>query len=79
MHLDHLNVFERHQYGPTPFELLDGHGRRLQLPFLEYINSTTPDGLRKWTQNLVTTNNTNVWKVGDIINHNGCGYMEITL
>ena len=37
-YLDQINVFERHQDGPSPFGLLDGHGSRLQLPFLEYIN-----------------------------------------
>ena len=33
-YLDQRNVFERRQYGPTPFGLLDGHGSRLQLPLL---------------------------------------------
>ena len=41
-YLDQLNVFEQRQYGPTPSVLLDGHGSIIQLPFLEYINSTTP-------------------------------------
>ena len=46
-YVDQINVFERGQDGPTSFRLLDDHGSRIQLPFLEYINSTTPDGLRK--------------------------------
>ena len=38
-YLDQLILFERRQDGPTPFGLLDGHVSRLQLPFLEYINT----------------------------------------
>ena len=61
-YLDHLNVFERRQDGPTPFGLLDGHGSRLQLPLLEYINSTTPDEQRKWIFTLGTPNAIDVGK-----------------
>ena len=43
-YLDHLNFFERRQDWPTPFGLLDGHGSRLQLLFLEYINYSTLPG-----------------------------------
>ena len=64
-YLDQINVFERRQYGPTPFGLLDGHGDRLQLTFLEYINSTTPYEQRKWRLTLRTPNTTDVWQVGD--------------
>ena len=66
-YLDQLNVFERRQDGPTPFGLLDGHGSRLQLPFLEYINSSTPDEQRKWMFTLGTPNATDV--VGRWIRH----------
>ena len=34
-YLDQLNFFQRRKYGPSPFRLLDGHGSRLHLPFLE--------------------------------------------
>ena len=47
-YLYQINVFERRQYGPTPFGLLDGHGSRLQLLFLEYINSLSHDEQRQW-------------------------------
>ena len=43
-YLDQLNVFEWRKDVLTPFGLLEIHVSRLQLPFLEYINSTTPDG-----------------------------------
>ena len=77
--MDQINVFEWCQYGPTPFGLLDSHGSKLQLPLLEYINYTTPDGLRKWIQTLGTTNDTNVWQVGDSSNQNGCWKMAMTV
>ena len=57
-YLVQLNFFERRQDVPTSFGLLYDHGSRLQLPFLEYINSTTPDGLIKWIQTLGTPNAT---------------------
>ena len=63
----------------TPFELLDGHGSRLLLPFLKFINSTTPDGIIKWIQTLGTPNATNVWLVGDISNKNGFWNMAMTV
>ena len=59
-YLYQLNVFKRHQDGPNLFGLLDGHGIRLQLPLLEYINSTTPDEQRKWVFTLETPNTTDV-------------------
>ena len=70
-YLDQLNVLEQRQDGSTPFGLLDGHVSRLHLPLLEYINSTTPDGLRKWIFTLRTHNATDIWKLGDISNQNG--------
>jgi len=36
--LDFLGVFDR-SGGCMPFFLLDGHGSRIQLPFLEYVNN----------------------------------------
>ena len=59
-YLDQLNVFEKHQDGPTPFGLLDGHGSRPQLLFLEYNNSKTPDGIINWIQTLRNLNVANV-------------------
>ena len=74
-----LNVFEQRQDGPTPFGLLDIRGSRLQLSFLEYINSTTPDRLIKCIQTLRTPNATYVWKIGDSCHQNGCWKMEMTV
>ena len=70
-YLDQLNVFQQRQYGPTPLGLLDGHGSRLQLPFLEYTNSSTPDEQRKWKFTLGTPNATYVWHAEDSCNQNG--------
>ena len=78
-YLDQLNFFERHQDGPTPFGLLDVHGSRLQLPFLEYINNTTPDGLIKWIQTLINPNATDFWRVGDSSNHRGFWKVVMTV
>ena len=78
-YLDQLNVFERRQDVPTPFGLLEGHGSRLQLPFLEYINSITPDVIINWIQTLGNPNATDVWQVGDRINHNVCWKMAMTI
>ena len=78
-YLDQLNVLKRRQYGPAPIGLLDFHGSRPHLPLLEYINSKTSDGLRKWIQTIITPNDTNVWKVGDIRNNNRCWNMATTL
>ena len=43
--MDTLALFPRLPGGPLSFILLDGHGSRLNLPFLEYINH--PDHIWK--------------------------------
>ena len=78
-YLNQLNAFERCQYGPTPFGLLDVHGSRLQLPFLEYIKSSTTDEQRKWMFTLGTPNATDVWQVVDSCHQNGCWKMAMTV
>ena len=78
-YFDQLNVFDRRQEGPTPFGLFDAHRSRLQLPFLEYINSKTPDGQMKFIFTLRTHNATYVWKLGVIFHHNGFWKMAITV
>ena len=35
--IDHFKLLSRIP-GVLPFVMLDGHGRRLELPFLKYIN-----------------------------------------
>jgi hypothetical protein len=37
--IDSLDVFPRNVGEPTPFLLIDGHGSRLEVPFLSYINN----------------------------------------
>ena len=78
-YLDQRYVFEQRQDGPAPFRILEIHESRLQLPFLECINYTTPDGLRKWIQNLGDPNATNIWQVGNRNNQNGCWKMATTV
>ena len=78
-YLDQLNVFERSQDGPTPFGLLDGHGSRLQLPFLEYINSMKPDEQSKWIFTLGNNNATDVWQLRYSCHNNGCWKMAMTV
>ena len=78
-YLDNLNVFERFQDGPTTFILLDGHGSRLQLPFLEYTNSSTNDKQRKLMFTLGTKNSADVWQVGDSCHQNGCWKMAMNV
>ena len=78
-YLYHLNIFDQRQYGPTPFGLLEGHGSRLQLPFLEYINSSTPYEQCKWMFTVRNPNATDIWQVGDSCHQNGCWKMAITV
>ena len=78
-YLDQINVFERRQDDPTPFGLLDGHGSILLLPFLEYINSSTPDEQKKWMFTLGTPNATYFWQVGDSCHQNGFWKMATTV
>ena len=40
--IDHLN-FPSRLPGVVPFVMLDGHGSWLGLPFLKYINDSTPE------------------------------------
>ena len=40
--IDHLNLLPRSP-GVVPFAMLDGHGSRLELPFLKYINDFTTE------------------------------------
>ena len=59
--MDTLALFPRLPGGPLPFILLDGHGSRLNLPFLEYINH--PDHI--WKVCFGLPNGTALWKVVD--------------
>ena len=64
--LDHRNLFPRLN-DLTPFVLLDGHGSRFGLPFLEYINH--PD--HKWAICIGVPYGTALWQVGDAAEQNG--------
>ena len=65
--IDGHGVFPRVPGGPTPFLLLDGHGSRLEVPFLKYINDTT----HKWVVCIGVPNGTSIWQVGDSNEQNG--------
>ena len=65
--MDALSLFRRLPGGPLPFILLDGHGSRLNLPFLEYINY--PDHI--WKVCFGLPNGTAIWQVGDLPEQNG--------
>jgi len=51
----------------TPFLLLDGHGSRFELPFLNYIRSEET----KWKVCIGVPYGTNLWQVGDSAQQNG--------
>ena len=65
--IDDLGVFPRVPGGPTPFLLLDGHGSRLEVPFLKYINDVN----HKWVVCIGVPNGTSIWQVGDSNEQNG--------
>jgi hypothetical protein len=58
---------------PDPFLIIDGHGSRFHLPFLEYINHDE----HKWTTCIATPYGTNKWKVGDSLYQSGKFKMEM--
>ena len=72
--IDDKGVYPRNENGPTPFLLLDGHGSRLEIPFLSYIN----DPSHKWVVCIGVPNGTSVWQVGDSNEQNGCYKMYST-
>jgi hypothetical protein len=72
-HLDNLGIFNR-STGLNPFLLLDGHGSRFELDFLEYINNDET----KWCVNIGLPYGTSYWQVGDSTEKNGCFKMALT-
>ncbi|KAI2495838.1 hypothetical protein MHU86_18670 [Fragilaria crotonensis] len=58
----------------TPFLLLDGHGSRFDLQFLEYINSRDT----MWKACIGVPYGTSYWQVGDSTEQNGCFKMALT-
>jgi hypothetical protein len=71
--IDGLGVFDRSD-GVSPFLLLDGHGSRFDLTFLEYIN----DPMTKWNVCFGVPYGTSYWQVGDSTEQNGCFKMALT-
>jgi hypothetical protein len=64
---DNLGLFPRSPDLPNPFVVLDGHGSRLQLPFLKYISEES----HQWHAILGLPNGTSKWQVGDSKQQNG--------
>ena len=71
--LDFLGVFDR-SGGCMPFFLLDGHGSRIQLPFLEYANNA----LHLWCACIGVPYGTDLWQVGDSAEQNGAHNISST-
>ena len=67
-----LGVFNRSE-GKRPFLLLDGHGSRLQLSFLEYIHSEQ----YPWVVCIGVPYGTALWQVGDSSQQNGAYKMAL--
>lgn len=71
--LDSLDLFDRSN-GKRPFFLLDGHGSRFELPFLQYIN----DKNHEWSACIGVPYGTSLWQVGDSEEQNGSYKMGLT-
>ena len=68
-HIDDCCVFDRTD-GVLPFLLLDSHGSRFKLLFLEYTNDMVEEG-HKWCVCIGVPYGTSVWQVGDSAEQNG--------
>jgi hypothetical protein len=71
--IDKLQVFDR-STGLSPFLLLDGHGSRFKLEFLEYIHTEES----RWDCCIGLPYGTSYWQVGDSSEQNGCFKMALT-
>jgi hypothetical protein len=71
--MDSLKVFDRSDK-VSPFLLLDGHGSRFELPFLQYINNP----LTHWNVCVGVPYGTLYWQVGDSSEQNICFKMALT-
>jgi hypothetical protein len=72
-HMDKLELFPRID-GLKPFLLLDGHGSRLELPFLQYVN----DPNHQWIVCIGFPYGTSYWQVNDSSEQNGFYKMALT-
>lgn len=67
--MEHYELFQHaRQQGKTPFVLIDGHGSRFHLPFVQYINHPTT----KYCVSIAVPYGTSFWQVGDSKEQNGC-------
>jgi hypothetical protein len=66
-YMNSLDLFPRKDGGPRPFFLLDRHGNRFDLKFLEYINTSETE----WIVCLGLSYGTHNWQVGDSSQQNG--------
>jgi hypothetical protein len=71
--MDKLDLFDRSDGIPS-FLLLDGHGSRFEVPFLEYIT----DEAHLWKVCIGVPYGTSYWQVGDSTEQNGCFKMALT-
>ena len=66
--LDTYKLFDTNrEEGVKPFVLLDGHGSRIEMPFLEYIN----DPAHEWVVCIGVPYGTALWQVGNSREQNG--------
>lgn len=72
--MDDLEIFERVDGGPIPFLLVDGHHSRLELPFLDYVNTPATE----WVVTMGVPYGSHHWQVADSSECNGCYKMGIT-
>ena len=72
-HIDKCLELDRSEV--TPFLLLNGHGSRFELPFLDYVNSEET----KWTVCIGVPYGTNLWQVGDSAQQNGAYKSRLAL
>ena len=72
-HVDGLELFPRED-GIQPFLLLDGHGSRFELEFLQYINSKE----HEWCVCIGVPHGTHLWQVGDALSMNGTFKIGVT-
>jgi len=73
-HMDKTGIFAWDTGPPAPFLILEGHGSRFDLLFLEYINN--PE--HNWSVCIGVPYGTLYWQVGDSTEQNGCYKMAIT-
>jgi hypothetical protein len=72
-YIDSRDIFDR-STGLNPFLLLDGHGSRFDLEFLEYVTAADT----KWHVEIGLPYGTSYWQVSDSSEQNGSFKMKLT-